>query len=47
MEAYFVLAGCSFLFALEKSSERKSGLVAVGEEKRHLSTTKGSRFKLC
>lgn len=46
---YFVLASCSLLFALEKSSERTNGLVAAGggaEEKRLLNTTKGSRFKL-
>lgn len=39
---FFVLASCNVSFALEKSTEWESGLVAGGEEKRHLKQLKGA-----
>lgn len=39
---FSVLASCNVSFALEKSTEWESGLVAGGEEKRHLKQLKGA-----
>lgn len=40
MRFFFVLARCNVSFALEKSTEWESGLVAGGEEKRRLKQLK-------